>query len=197
MITIQRADRLGEAHRRAITEVLTRGFAEDFTFFSDDPGKLADAFAHMVIMDRFHVALVDREPAGLASLTTGQEECFAPRWSQLRRHLGAVHGTISHLVVRSQFLGPLPEAREGLAEIGFVATAPAYRSRGVATALLRHLLELPEYDEYVLREVKDNNVPALALYRKLGFTEYRRRPVRFARRAGFSAYVSLRLTQKQ
>ena len=45
------------------------------------------------------------------------------------------------------------------------------------------------------REIKDTNTPALKLYAKLGFTEYERRSVRFARRAGFSTYVSLRLMQ--
>ncbi|GAA4380600.1 hypothetical protein GCM10023088_44150 [Actinomadura verrucosospora] len=56
-------------------------------------------------------------------------------------------------------------------------------------------LALPEYDEFVLRDIKDTNAPALGLYAKLGFTEYRRRPVRFARRAGFTDYVSMRLAQ--
>lgn len=196
MITIHRADRLGETFRRPTAEVLARGFAEDFAFFSKDPDRVADAFAHMVIMDRFYVALADGEPAGLASITTGNEECFAPHWSQLRRHLGAVHGTVSYFVVRSQFLGSSPEARQGLAEIGFVTTAPEYQNRGVATALMRHLLELPDYDEYILSDIKDTNAPALKIYHKLGFVEYRRRPVRCARRAGFSDYVSLRLVRQ-
>jgi hypothetical protein len=40
---------------------------------------------------------------------------------------------------------------------------------GVATPLMRHLLELQEYDEFVLRDIKDT---------KLDFTEYGRRLVR-------------------
>jgi ribosomal protein S18 acetylase RimI-like enzyme len=98
-------------------------------------------------------------------------------------------------VTRSQFLGGLPDAQEGLAEIGFVTTHPTYQGRGMATALMQHLLALPGYEEYVLRDIKDTNTPALKLYAKLGFTEYERRSVRFARRAGFSTYVSLRLMQ--
>lgn len=195
MIEVERGDRLGEAHRRGITEVLVRGFAEDFAYFSPDPDKLADAFAHMLILERFYAALVDGEPAAVASLTTGDEECFAPRAAEFRRHLGAVHGTISHMVVRSQFLGAPDDAREGLAEIGFVTTAPARQGRGVATALMRHLIALPGYDEFVLREIKDDNAAALGLYAKFGFTEYERRPVRFARKAGFDHYVSLRLAR--
>ncbi|WP_443073405.1 GNAT family N-acetyltransferase [Streptomyces sp. NBC_01429] len=93
-------------------------------------------------------------------------------------------------MARSQFLGAPPEARDGLAEIGFVTTAPAQQGRGVATSLMRHVIELDRYDEFVLREIKDTDTAALDLYRKFGFVEYRRRAVRFARRAGFREYVS-------
>jgi ribosomal protein S18 acetylase RimI-like enzyme len=75
-------------------------------------------------------------------------------------------------VTRSQFLGGLPDAQEGLAEIGFVTTHPTYQGRGVATALMQHLLALPGYEEYVLRDIKDTNTPALKLYAKLGFTKW-------------------------
>jgi ribosomal protein S18 acetylase RimI-like enzyme len=193
MIEITQGDELGEEYRRQVAEVLVRGFAEDFAYFSSDPQRLADAFEHMLILERFVVALRDGAPAALASVTTGDQECFAPRLPEFRRHLGFVHGTISYLVVRSQFLGAPDEARDGLAEIGFVTTAPDHQGRGVATALMRHIIGLPGYDEFVLRDVKDTNAPALGLYRKLGFTPYHRRRVRFARRAGFGEYVSLRL----
>ncbi|WP_061298993.1 GNAT family N-acetyltransferase [Herbidospora cretacea] len=185
----------GEPDRRAITDVLVRGFAGDFAFFSDDPRVLADAFEHMILPGRFHVATVDGEVAAVASVTEGAEECFAPRWGQMRRHLGPVHGTVCHLIVRSQFLGPYDGARPGLAEIGFITTAPGFQGRGVATGLLRHLLTIDRYEEYVLRDIKDTNAPALGLYTKLGFEEFRRRRVRFAKRAGFSSYISMKLVR--
>lgn len=190
-VEIQRADELGEAYRRRVTDVLVRGFAEDFAYFSTDPERLGDAFEHMLLLSRFYVALVDGEPAGIASLTVGEEECFAPQWAPMRRHLGQIHGTITYLVVRSEFLGA-PEAEPGLAEIGFVATAPAHRGKGVATALIRHLLALPGVDEFLLRDIKDTNAPALALYEKLGFSRSSTRPVRSPGRAGFTEYVSMR-----
>lgn len=195
MIEINRGDELGESYRRGIANVLVRGFAEDFAYFSRDPEMLADAFSHMILLDRFYVARVDGEPAAIVSMTEGAQECFAPRWADIRQHLGPVHGTMSYLVVRSQFLGAYDGARAGLAEIGFVTTAPRYQGRGVATALMKHVLALPGYEEFVLRDIKDTNAPALGMYAKLGFSEFHRRPVRFAQRAGFSAYVSMNLLQ--
>jgi ribosomal protein S18 acetylase RimI-like enzyme len=91
---------------------------------------------------------------------------------------------------------PSEGGRPGVAEIGFVATEPAYQGRGVATALLSHLIALPGYREFVLEDIKDTNAPALRVYAKLGFTVYKRRTVRFARRAGFTELVSMKRTQR-
>lgn len=195
MVVVERGDELGGGYRRRITEVYVRSFAEDFVAFSRDTGKLADAFEHMLLLERFYIALVDGEPAGLASLTEGEQTVFAPRWREIRRHLGLVRGLLCYVVIRNWFMRAFKGARPGLAEIGFVATEPAYQGRGVATALLRHLLAQPGYREYVLEDIKDSNASALGLYGKLGFTVYERRKVRFARRAGFTELVSMKLVQ--
>jgi ribosomal protein S18 acetylase RimI-like enzyme len=83
-----------------------------------------------------------------------------------------------------------------VAEIGFVATQPAFRGRGVATALLTQLTALPGYREFVLEDIKDTNAPALRVYARLGFTVYKRRTVRYARRAGFTELVSMKRVQR-
>lgn len=192
MIEIKRGDELGENSRRDIARVLVGGFADDFEYFSKDQDVLADTFAHMIILERFYVALVDGQPAAIASVTEGEQECFAPARREMQRALGYWHGLFSYLIVRSQFLGAYYGARPGLAEIGFVTTAPSHQGRGMATALMHRLLQLP-YVEFILREIKDTNEPALALYRKLGFRESHTRPVKFAKLAGFSTYVSMTL----
>lgn len=197
IVVVERADALGESYRRRITEVYVRSFAEDFVAFSRDVGKLADAFEHMLLLERFYVALVDGEPAGLASLTHGDQTLLAPRWRDIRQHLGLARGLLGYVVIRRWFMRPSDGARPGLGEIGFVATEPAHQGRGVGTALLKHILAHAGHREYVLEDIKDTNAPALALYAKLGFTVYKRRKVRMARFAGFSELVSMRLVQEE
>ncbi|MEU0490393.1 GNAT family N-acetyltransferase [Nocardiopsis changdeensis] len=196
MIEVVRADALGETRRREVARVFVDGFGPDLAAFSKDPEVLADAIAHMLVPERFYVALVDGEPAGLASLTVDDEECVEPDARTLRRHLGAVRGTIADRVFRSQFQGAVREPREGKAEIGFVASSLRHRGRGAAKAVLLHLLALPGYDEYVLEDIAGNNEAALGLYRRLGFREYRRRRAPYAGFSGIKEYVSMRLVQE-
>ncbi|MFC4015362.1 GNAT family N-acetyltransferase [Nonomuraea purpurea] len=196
MIEIRRAADLGEGRRRAIAGVFADGFGPDLVFFSKDRDRLADAVAHMLVLDLFYVALIDGEPAGIVACTDGRQLSVRHDAAQLRRHLGPVKGTIADFVFRREFQKLLPYARQGLASLEFVATGARFRGRGVATAILTHLLALPQYDEYVLEEVSDINAPALRLYEKLGFREFKRRKVRHTRVTGIGHYLSLRLTQE-
>lgn len=194
-IEVRRGDLLGEAYRRGIAEVFVDGFGADLAYFAKDPVKLAEAIGHMLVLERFHVALIDGEPAALASLTEGDQESIDHNVRTLRAHLGLVRGTIADRVFRKHFQGANSSSREGLAEIGFVATAERFRGRGAAKAVLNHLLALPEYDTFVLEDIKDTNAPALRLYERCGFHEYQRREVKHTRWSGFHAYVSMKLTR--
>jgi ribosomal protein S18 acetylase RimI-like enzyme len=195
MIEIVPARELGEGYRRPITEVFVDAFGQDFAYFSKDPRKLADAFEHMLVLDVFHVALLDGEPAGIAACTDGRQQSAVPQGRQLRRHLGLVKGTIGAIALKREFSGGVPGLADGAASIEFVGTASRFQGKGVATALITHLLALPQYREYVLETVSDINTPALNLYRKLGFVEYKRVPVKHTKLSGISYYVSLKLVQ--
>lgn len=195
MIEVRRGDDLGEGHRRGIAEVFVEGFGEDLEFFAKDPAKLAEAIEHMLVLERFHVALIDGQPAALASLTESTQEAIDHDARVLRKHLGLVRGTIADRVFRRHFQGNSPAPKPGRAEIGFVASARRFRGKGAAKAVLNHLLSLPGYDEYTLEDIKDTNEPALRLYERVGFHEYKRCSVSHSRWSGFHAYVSMKLTQ--
>jgi ribosomal protein S18 acetylase RimI-like enzyme len=195
MIEIVPARELGERYRRPITEVFVDAFGPDFSWFSADPRKLADAFEHSLVLDVFYVALVDGEPAGIAACTDGRQQSVVFRGKHLRRHLGLVKGTIAAVVLTREFSGGVPGATAETASIEVVGTASKHQGKGVATAIIEHLLALPQYREYVLETVSDINTRALKLYKKLGFVEYKRVPVNHTKRTGISYYVSLKLVQ--
>lgn len=193
VIEIRRGDELGEPYRARIAAVFVRGFAEDFSSFSKDSERLAEAFAHMLVLEHWRVALVDGHPAAVACFSEGAQEVLAPRWSPMRRALGLLRGTFTYLIVRTQFVGGSLDTRPGLGEIGFVASDPAFRGRGAAKALMLEILAREDSEDFVVLEIKDTNEAALGLYRGVGFVELRRRPARFAGRAGFREYVDMRL----
>ncbi|GGL01801.1 GNAT family N-acetyltransferase [Nocardia jinanensis] len=186
---------LGEDYRRPITEVFADAFGPDFSYFAKSTAQLTDTFEHMLVLDLFYVALVDGRPAGITACTDGRQQCVAPNGGQLRKHLGPVNGTIAHFVFRREFLRTIREAGDATASLEFVGTSSRHQGRGVATALLTHLLALPRYSEYLLEDIADTNSTALALYERLGFVEYKRRNVRHTKRTGINHYISMKLVQ--
>lgn len=196
MLEVRRADELGESARAGICAVFVDGFGEYLDYFAKDRTALVEAFAHMLVLDLFYVAMIDGQPAGIAACTDGQQLSVRHDRTILRQRLGFVKGTIADFVFRRAFQKPWATTTDGVASVEFVATAAEYRGRGVATAVLNHLLALPQYHEYVLEDVADTNAPAIAVYEKLGFREFRRKKVRHTRRTGINYYVSLKLVQE-
>ena len=124
------------------------------------------------------VVIRPAEAADLPALIRIERECFpnAP-WSE--KDLAADECTVA--VLDGRIVGflvsrqTLPEAQGELAEreILNLAVSPEFRRQGIGTALIRH--ELQRRAIHFL-EVRESNVTARALYRKLGFKEIARRP---------------------
>lgn len=118
------------------------------------------------------------EPSDLAALVAIENESFAsPNWNgreflKYECCVAEFEGKIAgFLVSREVFSG---DAHNGAQrEILNVAVASAYRRRGIATALISQ--EVGRSAEVFL-EVRESNLAAQELYRKLGFLEVGRRP---------------------
>lgn len=114
----------------------------------------------------------------LPALLEIEAESFSePNWdardfSRYDTTVAEVDGAIvGFLVSRQTFAGGFDTPPER--EILNVAVAGSFREKGIATVLLRHALASRAV--YFL-EVRESNVAAQALYRKLGFSEIGRRP---------------------
>ncbi|MDP1900618.1 MAG: GNAT family N-acetyltransferase [Rubrivivax sp.] len=83
-------------------------------------------------------------------------------------HLGALRG--------DQLLGVValgPDDEPGQLSVATLVVHPAHQRQGVARALLTHVLQAAP-DTVFAVATGARNAPALALYRSLGFVEYRR-----------------------
>lgn len=212
MIEIRNAGELGDVARKWISEVFADGFGAELSYFAggggrfrgwgrtpapsaEDKRRLATALEHMFVPEQFYLALVDGEPAGIATCGDGTELAVRHSWRELVGHLGLVKGTVATVVFRHEFQKLPTDPAPGRAFVGFVATAERFRGRGIATAIMEHLLAQPHYDEYVLEDIADSNTAAIRLYQKLGYQEFKRVRVRHTKQAGINHYISMRLVQ--
>ena len=186
---------LGIGAREKISEIFADGFYGDLKVFSLDREKLAKACAHMFALEHFYAAVIDGEIAGIAACLDAKSYCVHYDKSMLVRHLGLFRGLFAAFGFSyfSQIPKYPPEAGVGekTASVEFVATCARHRKKGVAAAILSHLHSLPKYEDYVL-EVKDTNVGAVELYKKLGYREVHRKKFRWAKRADFEYFLYMK-----
>jgi ribosomal-protein-alanine acetyltransferase len=124
------------------------------------------------------VTLRPAAPADLPALLRIERECF-PRSPWSGGDLAADECTVAvvdncvvaFLISRQTF--PAAQGEPAEREILNLAVSPNFRHQGIATALIRH--ELERRGVHFL-EVRESNLAARALYRKLGFEEIDRRP---------------------
>ncbi|MBT2770986.1 GNAT family N-acetyltransferase [Halomonas sp. ISL-60] len=197
MLQVVRADQAGFDVRRGISEIFAEGFTQWLGFFSKNPKKIAAAFAHMFVLDQFYVALYKGQVIGMAACTDGTSLSVKLDKKELRKHLGFFKGSMAGVFLKKEFESPFVNPSPGVGSIEFVGTAAEFRGQGVASQLIRHILEHTHYEGYLIEEVADTNIPAMKLYHKLGFEEYKHRqiPIKQAKKIGINHLVSLRYTK--
>lgn len=121
------------------------------------------------------VSLRPGDAAEMAALVeSARPGPFLPRTVQLGGYAGRRAG--DRLVAMAGVRMRPP----GFAEISAVATDPAWRGRGLATALVRHVVAaIRDAGEVPFLHAARSNTGAIDLYRRLGFTD--RRAVTFVR----------------
>ena len=131
------------------------------------------------------------EPRHAEALAALHALCFERPWPTE----DFAHHIIRDLTLTTLDTRALAVIREGggQAELLTLATHPDARGQGLARALLTEAL--PQLDAAVLfLEVAEDNTPALALYRSLGFTPFGRRPNYYRREGGRTAALLFELT---
>lgn len=124
--------------------------------------------------------IIQAEKRHLDALQRLEQQCFSIPWTreQLEAELPDVHHEFLVAEAGEEvlgYVGMMYVLDEGY--ISNVAVAPGYRRRGIGAALITELLRRAEALAlaFVTLEVRESNVPAVALYESFGFAPVGRR----------------------
>jgi len=190
MVEIKRASDFDKDVRNEMTEMFVDGFGQWLTFFSKDRGKLIDTFNHIFLLDNFFIAFENEKVVGMVGCTESNKSTIRLDKREFIKNLGFFKGIISYYILKKAFSKQTPGADIGIGSIECVATSQEYRGRGIATTIINHIFEESDYNEFIL-EVADTNIPAMNLYKKIGFEEYARIKQKFAKQSGVNYLVYL------
>jgi ribosomal-protein-alanine N-acetyltransferase len=113
----------------------------------------------------------------VADIKKIEDECFSVPWSE-KSIEESLNNPCSHFYIAKAgdkvfgYIGIQIFSGEGY--VTNVATLPEFRKQGIAQALVERALESEM--EFLTLEVRNSNIPAISLYKKLGFTEVGIRP---------------------
>lgn len=193
--TVVKADKVVDIDvRTQMSKIFAEGFSQWLDYFSKDKNKIAKAFAHMFFLDQFYVAIANGKVAGMTACTDGKSLSIRLNKKELRKHLGFFKGSIAGVVLKKEWESLFENLPPNSGSVEFVGTAIEFRGQGVASQIIRHILENAPYNDYVIEEVADTNIPAIKLYKKLGFEEYKRKPLpeKSAQKSGINYLLSLK-----
>lgn len=192
---VVRADKTDIDVRNQMAQIFADGFIQWLEYFSKDKNVIAKAFTHMFVLEQFYVAKVDNKIAGMVACTDCTTPSVRLNKKELRKYLGFVKGSIAGIVLKKEFESPFKNPPEDTGSIEYVGTASEFRGKGVASQIIKYIFDNTPYSEYIIEEVADTNIPAMNLYKKIGFEEYKQTPVpqKNAKKIGINYLISLKL----
>lgn len=157
--------------REAIAFCIAEGFERDFSVFSKDARRVADALAPGIRTEKFYVAEQGGEVVAVAGISDCTGRAVYTDWKSYRKNFGLLKGTLATLVLKPEFEGRL-EFSPVTGFVEFVAVRKTHRRRGIASQLLKESMEQSAYEEFVL-DVMTENTPAKCCYEKIGFRAFK------------------------
>lgn len=191
MVHIRKAS---ETDRDAVAMCIAEGFEKDFSILCKDNQKVADAIANGLNMERFYVADVDGNVAGVLAISDCNGRAAKVEKVSLKKQLGLFKGIIGAFVLKEEFEKQL-EYPVTTGYIEFVAVRKKYRKQGIASTMLRESMLLTNYQDFVL-DVTDINEKAIRCYSSIGFEEFKRIPEKHGKQKGFNEKIYMRYCRK-
>ena len=159
---------LDDDRARLVTELLVDSFFPMFQGISKDRALLYRLFGPCLQPDLVDVLLQDGQIAGFVAASGCRQRAVVIRKDICIHVFGRVKGWVLAKQLHKLLSVPaVTEQTDGY--IDFIATAPEFKRRGVAAALLAHVEQTAGYSRLYL-DVITTNLPAIRLYEKVGYT---------------------------
>lgn len=158
--------------RYEAADVFVDGYYKDLSFFTKDKEKLKAAFKNTFCPDVFYLAEMDGRIVGILACATNRQRALHLDKAIMKMGLGFAMGNLAYYLLNKEFNTPLTYPYD-TTYIECVATSESARGKGVCTELFRYVMEELPYRQFIL-EVADTNDTAYRLYKKLGFSEFKR-----------------------
>ncbi len=182
-ITIKRMADYEYNVRYEAADVFVDGYYRELSFLNKDKEKLKSAFKNTFHPDVFYLAEIDGKIAGILACADCRQRAMTIDKAVMKKEFGFIVGNLVYFFLKGEFNTPLAYPAD-TAYIECVATSGAARGKGVCTALFQHVMQELPYNKFIL-EVVDTNQNAYRLYKKLGFTEFKRKPEKHSKLKGF------------
>ena len=183
-----------ETDRSAVALCIAEGFEKDFSILCKDTQKVSDAIASGLNMERFFVADIEGNIAGVLAISDCTGRAAKAEKSSLKKHFGFFKGIIAAFILKEEFEKHI-EYPVTTGYIEFVAVLKKYRKQGIAATMLRESMLLTNYRDFVL-DVIDVNESAIKCYTNVGFEEFKRVPEKHGKQKGFNERIFMRYCRK-
>ncbi|SHE40414.1 Acetyltransferase (GNAT) family protein [Seinonella peptonophila] len=193
-LSIKRLSEVDEQFVEQTAQVFVESYPEMFSLISKDQPTLVRTLMHSFGKDHFYIAMLDNQVLGLIGYSTNKQRAHSFDLNIFKQELGSIKGWICYKLLSSEFQKPLL-IEDNQCNFESIATSPSARGKGVATTLIRHLMDNLEFDEAIL-EVVDNNTNAIRLYEKLGFSIFEKKKQRFSKLAGFNERFYMKIKMR-
>lgn len=170
-----------------VADVFVDGYYKDLSFFTKDKERLKIAFKDAFCPEVFYLAEIDGKIAGILACANNRQRAMHLNRAAMKNALGFVMGNLAYYLLDKEFNNPVSYP-DDTAYIECVATIESARGKGVCTKLFRHVMENLPYRQFVL-DVADTNDAAYRLYKKLGFSEFKRKDEKYPKLKGLNQRI--------
>ncbi len=167
---ITKYDDLDDIQREQAVEIFLEGFGHLMTF-TKDKEVLRKLIRGSMSPTLFKCYVENERVLGIIGLATNCERPLKFNRELCQELFGRFRGNILEKQMNAIFQKPVVKGEKEL-YIDVLATAGKARGRGVGTALLNYAFALDGYDTYFIEVFSKN--PAANLYKKVGFSVYRK-----------------------